>query len=174
MTKLVVQHILVVPEHGFRSFRSLCGEIHRILTRIQGNAKPSITLCTNFSFADSLTLGWHPIFNAATEQAEKLRKITIDWTANPPAWLDNQEENSMLPNDNNLVHIEEEVNQSWAAEIKLHTNKSRGREDATKMEKILYNNQPQAQDEDKATTDPTNRFSEATGGHEQEGVTNKK
>jgi hypothetical protein len=57
-----------------------------------------------------LTLGWHPIFNAATEQAEKLRKITIDWTANPPAWLDNQEENSMLPNDNNLVHIEEEVN----------------------------------------------------------------
>jgi hypothetical protein len=28
--------------------------------------------------------------------------------------------------------------------------------------------------EDKATTDPTNKFSEATGGHEQEGVTNKK
>jgi hypothetical protein len=28
--------------------------------------------------------------------------------------------------------------------------------------------------EDKATTDPTNRFSEATGGHEHEGVTNKK
>jgi hypothetical protein len=28
--------------------------------------------------------------------------------------------------------------------------------------------------EDKATTDPTNRCSEATGGHEQEGVANKK
>ncbi len=28
--------------------------------------------------------------------------------------------------------------------------------------------------EDKATTDPTNRFSKATGGHKQEGVTNKK
>jgi hypothetical protein len=28
--------------------------------------------------------------------------------------------------------------------------------------------------EDKATTDPTNSFSEAMGGHKQEGVTNKK
>jgi hypothetical protein len=28
--------------------------------------------------------------------------------------------------------------------------------------------------EDKATTDPTNRCSEATGGHKHEGVTNKK
>jgi hypothetical protein len=28
--------------------------------------------------------------------------------------------------------------------------------------------------ENKATTDPTNRCSEATGGHEHEGVTNKK
>jgi hypothetical protein len=28
--------------------------------------------------------------------------------------------------------------------------------------------------EGKATTDPTNRYSEATGGHKQEGVTNKK
>jgi hypothetical protein len=27
---------------------------------------------------------------------------------------------------------------------------------------------------DKATTDPTNRFSEATAGHEQEGIINKK
>ncbi len=46
------------------------------------------------------------------------------------------------------------------------------------MEKILYDKQPQAQDETKdvgqAATDPTNRFSEVTGGHKQEGVTNKK
>ncbi len=28
--------------------------------------------------------------------------------------------------------------------------------------------------EDSATTDPTNRFSEPSGGHKQEGVTNKK
>jgi hypothetical protein len=48
------------------------------------------------------------------------------------------------------------------------------------MKKILHNNQPQAEDELKdaggynATTDPINKFSEATGGHKQEGVTNKK
>jgi hypothetical protein len=40
--------------------------------------------------------------------------------------------------------IEEEVNWSWAAENKLHANKPRGRKDATKIEKPLYNNQPKA------------------------------
>jgi hypothetical protein len=30
-----------------------------------------------------LTLDWHPIFNAAPEQAEKLPRVRKDWTANP-------------------------------------------------------------------------------------------
>ena len=62
------------------------------------------TLCTNFSLADSLTLDWHPIFNAATEQAENCLEIK-DWIANPPARPDNQGANPMLPNDDNLVRI---------------------------------------------------------------------
>jgi hypothetical protein len=46
-----------------------------------------------------LTNDWHPIFNAAPGQAEKLLRIKKDWTANPPARPDNQGANPMLPND---------------------------------------------------------------------------
>ena len=41
---------------------------------------------------------------------EELLRIRKDWTANPPAQPDNQGENPMLPNDNNIVRIEEGVN----------------------------------------------------------------
>jgi hypothetical protein len=53
-------------------------------------------------FAHSSILDWHPNFNAAAEQAEKLIRIIKDWTAYPPARPDNQGENPMLPNDDNL------------------------------------------------------------------------
>jgi len=36
------------------------------------------TLCTNLSLDDSLELDWHPIVNAAAEQAEKLIRIRKD------------------------------------------------------------------------------------------------
>jgi hypothetical protein len=36
------------------------------------------TLCTNLSLDDSLVLDWHPIFNAAAEQAEKMIRIRKD------------------------------------------------------------------------------------------------
>ncbi len=68
------------------------------------------TLCTNLSLGDSSVLDWHPIFNASSEPAEKLIRIKKDWTANPPARPNNQGANPMLPNDDNLVHIEEKVN----------------------------------------------------------------
>ena len=72
----------------------------------------SRNLCTNFTLADSWhLLDWHPICNAATEQAEKLLGIRKYWTAAyPPIRPDNQGANPMLPNDDNLVRIEEEVN----------------------------------------------------------------
>ena len=70
------------------------------------------------------------------------------------------------------LHIEEEVNYSQAAENTLYANKPRDREEATTTKKDRYKNQPQARDEakdvgDQATTDPTNRFSEASRGHKQ-------
>jgi hypothetical protein len=33
--------------------------------------------------ADSLTLDWHSIFNAAPKQAEQMPRVRKDWTANP-------------------------------------------------------------------------------------------
>jgi hypothetical protein len=84
--------------------------------------------------ADSLTLDWHPIFNTAPEQAKKIPRVRKDWTANPTLdcrtifnaapllrtrkdWTanpfarpDNQQENPMLPNQDSIVLIEEEVN----------------------------------------------------------------
>ncbi len=67
------------------------------------------TLCTNFLLADSSTLDWHPILNAAPVQAEKLLRIRKDWTANPPAQPDNQGVNSMLPNDDCTYRIRGEL-----------------------------------------------------------------
>jgi hypothetical protein len=43
------------------------------------------------------------------ELAENLLRIGKDWKANSPAWPDNQGANPMLPNDKNLVGVEEEV-----------------------------------------------------------------
>jgi hypothetical protein len=47
-----------------------------------------------------LTLDWYPNINAASEQAEKLLRFRKDWTTNLPDWPENQQANSMLPNDN--------------------------------------------------------------------------
>jgi hypothetical protein len=57
---------------------------------------------------------WHTIFNAAL-----LLSTKKNWTANPLAQPDNQGVNPMLPNDNSIVLIKEEVNLSWDAESKL-------------------------------------------------------
>jgi len=52
------------------------------------------------------------IHMAPLQFREELLRIRKDWTANPPAQPDNQGENPMLPNDNNIVCIEEGVNES--------------------------------------------------------------
>jgi hypothetical protein len=51
------------------------------------------------------TLDWHTILNAAP-----LLRTRKDWTTNSLAKPDNQGANPILPNDNSIVLIEEEVN----------------------------------------------------------------
>jgi hypothetical protein len=53
-----------------------------------------------------MALDWHPIFNAAPGQAEKLLRIRKDWTANSPSQPDNQGANPMLPNDDCTYRIQ--------------------------------------------------------------------
>jgi hypothetical protein len=71
-------------------------------------------------------------------------RIRKDWTAKKPAQPDNQGANPMLPNDDCMYSGGGEL--VLDCQNKPHTNKPRGGKEAPKMEKILYNNQPQARD----------------------------
>jgi hypothetical protein len=64
--------------------------------------------------ADSLTLDWHPIFNATAEQAKKILDLEKSGQLNhlPGNWQDNQRPHPMHPDDGNLMRIEEEANWS--------------------------------------------------------------
>jgi len=93
------------------------GSLPPILNYLRAGSGPGSSFAPIFHstlLTDSLTLDRHPIFTAAIEQAEKLLIIRKDWTANPPAWPDNQGVNHMLPNDDYLLVLlyinEEEVN----------------------------------------------------------------
>jgi hypothetical protein len=46
-----------------------------------------------------LTLGWHPVFNAAPGRADFFLELEKNWTANLLAQPDNQGANPMLSND---------------------------------------------------------------------------
>ena len=43
--------------------------------QLQGQSPATRILCTTFLLTDSLTLDWHPIFNAAAKQAENCLKL---------------------------------------------------------------------------------------------------
>jgi hypothetical protein len=76
-----------------------------------------------------LTLDWHPIFNSAPGQAEKLLRIKKYWTAKPPAQPDNQGANPKLTNNDCTYRIGGEL--VLGSENKIHANKPRARKEAT-------------------------------------------